>query len=279
MGHRLRGPSARPDAGHARVLSGGLAWGIGARRAIRRVLFMEPFCLFVGDLHAGSIHAVTAKPQNDRQAWLIDTWAAMVKRGLALAQGREFYLMLGGDLVDEPGKKARDDAITLLQPLANVAAAVYGVPGTEYHVGDDGEEDRTVYDALGARGERQRQVHRLRIGGRVLWWAHHAVRLGGQPWTEFDGLYRGAKTAWEFSKLQDQPPPALVMAHHVHRSPGVARYRDTEVAVCPCWQLQTPYGAKLVSWSLPTIGAVGWWPVENRVEIMRYAIPPELISA
>ena len=240
---------------------------------------MDPFRLFVGDLHAGALSGLTTKPQNDRQAWLIDTWAAMVKRALALAQGHEFGLMLGGDLVDTPSKAARDDAAALLQPLANAAASVWGVPGTEYHVGDDGEEDRTVYDMLGARGERQRQVHRLKIGGRVLWWAHHAIRLGGQPWTETDGLYRGAKAAHEFARNQDQTPPDLVVGHHVHRAPGVTQYKSTRAVVCPCWQLQTPFGAKIVSWSLPTIGAVAWWPAQDRLELMTYAIPPELISA
>lgn len=245
-----------------------------------------PLVLFVGDIHCGSESGLTPTPQpgNDRQAWLLETWAAFVARAKALAAKSEMYLMLGGDLVDLPGKVNRDGAVALLQPLANVAKAVYGVPGTEYHVGENGDEDRDVMDDLGAVGVRQKQVHRLAFAGRELWWAHHPLRLGGQPWTEFDGLYRGAKQAHEEARtLQERYPdlrvPALVVGHHLHSAPGVGRYKNTEALICPCWQLQTAYGAKRVTWKLPTVGAVMWWPAVDRIELLTYQVPRELWSA
>lgn len=239
----------------------------------------EPIRVFVGDLHCEGPTGLSPKPKNDQQYWLLACWAAAVSRVQALAVGKEFGLMLGGDLVDLPGRDARNAAIELLQPLANTASSVWGVPGTEYHVGDDGEEDRSVYDALGARDGRAKQVHRLRIAGRVLHWAHHAHRIGGEPWTEYDGLYRSAKRSHEWARVQDKPVPDLVIGHHVHRSPGEARYRTTRAVVCGCWQLPTPYAAKRVTWSLPTIGLVIWWPARDVIEELTYVIPDELISA
>lgn len=238
---------------------------------------MDKFCLFVGDVHAGGGDAVSLKPQDQRQSWLLDCWAAMVARGKALARGKSFSLMLGGDLVDRAGKQARDEAIALLQPLVNVSDEVFGVTGTEYHTNEDGEEDRTVYDAFGATvvNKRQRRVQTLRVGGRILWWAHHAIGLGGKPWTEFDGLNAGAKTAHEMALHQGGEIPELVVGHHVHRSPGIGRYYDTQAVICPCWQLQTAYGGKRMPFSRPAIGAVAWWPTDMRLEIMRYAIPEE----
>lgn len=239
----------------------------------------EPLRVFVGDIHCGAASGLTANPQNDRQAWLLATWAAAVSRVQALARGTEFGLMLGGDLVDLPGKKYRDDAVALLQPLSNIASSVWGVPGTEYHVGDDGEEDRTVYDALGAKDGRAKQVHRLKVGGRVLWWAHHANALGSTPWLEHDGLYRSAKRAHEWAREQGSAVPDLVLGHHLHRSAGVAHYKQTQALVCGCWQLPTPYAAKRVTWSIPTIGLVIWWPVRGQIEELTYPVPYELISA
>ena len=239
----------------------------------------EPIRVFVGDLHCGSPRGITRKPDNEGQDWLLKTWADFQAHVLHLAKGREFVLMLGGDLVDQPGKPNRDTALDLLLPLAKKASAIYGVPGTEYHVGPDGEEDREIYADLGAALGNVRQSHALSISGRVLWWAHHLNRIGGAPWTEFDGLYRSAKTHNELARLQGMAVPALGIGHHTHRAPGLATYRETRAAVCPAWQLGTAFGAKIRPGSIPTIGGVIWFPEQDRVEIKTYAIPQAHHSA
>lgn len=236
---------------------------------------MDPLYCFVGDIHAGSKRGLSAKPQTAAQTWLLETWAAFVRRVGLLSERHELYLMLGGDLVDSPGRDARNDALALLTPLASRARGVCGVPGTEYHVGDDGEEDRSIYDMLGAK---VLQRHRLSAAGREFVWAHHALRVGGQPWTEHDGLYRSAKSFAMAAVLGGRPAPALVVGHHVHRSPGIGRYADTLAVVCPCWQLGTAFGAKVRPWSEPHIGGLLWWPAVHTLETVIYATPAEYAS-
>lgn len=239
----------------------------------------EPLRVFVGDLHCGSPRGLSKHPQNAGQEWLLKTWADFAAHVLRLAKGCEYVLMLGGDCVDQPGKPNRDLATELLLPLAKPASAIYGVPGTEYHVGPDGEEDREIYADLGAALGNVRQYHALKVAGRGLWWAHHLNRIGGVPWTEFDGLYRSAKTHNELARLQGMEVPALGIGHHVHRAPGLATYRETQAAVCPAWQLGTAFGAKIRPGSVPSIGGIIWHPVSNHVEVKIYPVPPEHYSA
>lgn len=236
---------------------------------------LEPARVFIGDPHCGSPRGLTNKPQNDGQEWLLETWANLKAHVFSSVKGCEFVLMLGGDMVDQPGKPNRDIALEMFEPLAKKASAVYGVPGTEYHVGPDGEEDREIYADLGAKGENVRHVHPLKIGGKILWWAHHLNQIGGTPWNEFDGLYRSAKKFHYIAIDNEEPAPDLCIGHHVHKSPGVAVYKKTSALVCPAFQLGTPFGAKIRPFSIPSIGCVVWKPESNYLEIKTYPIPPK----
>lgn len=239
----------------------------------------EPFRLFVGDLHTDGPTAITslAKVTNKAQEWLGETWQIIVKRAKAEARDKEFGLMLGGDLVDTEGREARLGAIDLLQPLANISSSIYGVPGTPYHVGEDGEEDRSVYDAFGARCK---QWYRLEIGGKVLDWAHHGISISKSPWLEFNGLKAKIELTYWQSLRVGKRPPDVIIRHHAHRSPGIVRLRGIQAAVCPCFQLPNEFAAKVADGLLPTIGVLAWWPDQNsRLEIWDYAAPEEISFA
>lgn len=236
--------------------------------------------LWDGDQHALGKYALTPKPCNASQEWLLERRKATIASVLKRAREKHLIVLFGGDTVHLPSKDHADAAVELLQPLAARADEMYGVCGTPYHVGRDGEWDRVVYQELGVKPENVRQVQRvLDIGGRRVWWAHHANRLGLEPWTEFDGLYRSAKRAHEWAREQDRPVPALVVGHHNHRSPGVARYKDTAAAICPCWALPDDYHARKIVWSVPTIGLMVWEPdTQTGPEIISHAIPEKLLN-
>lgn len=233
----------------------------------------EPFRLFVGDLHTDGPTAITspAKATNKVQEWLGETWQAVVKRTKSEARDKEFVLMLGGDLVDREGRLARLAAIELLQPLANISSGIYGVPGTDYHVGEDGEEDRSVYDQLGAKCK---QVQTLAVSEKRLLWAHHGGALGVDGYA---GLNNTAKKIFNLCRENEIKAPDLVVLHHLHKAPkDFGYYRGVKVAVCPCWQLPNSYAAKRVTFDIPTIGALAWWPARDKLEWWTYAIPEEI---
>lgn len=236
---------------------------------------LEPFRLFVGDMHTDSKTAITApsKVSGPVQSWLSQSWESMVKCAKAEARDKEFVLMLGGDLVDTEGREARKSAEELLQPLTDIASAIYGVPGTGYHVGEDGEEDRSIYDTVKADCK---QWRRLEIGGRILDWAHHGMSISKQPWTELNGMRAKGETLYWRCLQEGKRRPDVVIRHHVHRSPQVVHWRGMQLAFCPCWKLPDDFGAKVAEGILPTIGALAWWPLRDRLEIWDYWIPEEL---
>lgn len=240
---------------------------------------MTTLCVFIGDMHSGSRCALSPSPENRQQKWLLQRWKETKSRVSARARGKKVLLMLGGDIVDSPGRDNRRMAVELLRGLASMADEMYAVPGTEWHAGEDGEEDRSVYDDLGVPEKHQKQFHALRIGSRVLWWAHHAIRVGNLPWTVSDGIYRGAKEAYHRAQMYSLDKPALVVGHHVHVAPPYpAVYLSTWAAIVGCWQLQTPYGSKRNPLSVPTIGCLLWTPEEDRLEPVCYAPPQDMVS-
>lgn len=237
-------------------------------------------CVFIGDTHVGAVSGLSLRPQGEGQTWLLKAWRSTIQTVLKQAVGHRLSLHYGGDLVDAPGKQYRDEAAQLLRAWANRADEAYAVTGTEYHVGEDGEEDRTIYDVLGVPAKHQRRTHRITIDGRHLWWSHHAISVGHLPWTEYDGVYRAAKTCYYWAQQMRLPIPHLVVGHHAHVAPSaVARYRDTQAAVVPCWQLQTPYGARRGAFRLPVIGIMWWRPISDEVGYIVHPIPDEIRSA
>lgn len=240
---------------------------------------LEPFRLFLGDEHANSPTSITSRTRvtNKAQQWLLETFDDVTKRAKAEAKGKEFGLNLGGDATDTEGREARNAAIELLQPLANIASSIYGVPGTPYHTGEDGEEDRSVYDALGAKCK---QWYRLDVGGKILDWAHHGIAVSKYPWLEYNGMKSKLEQVYWRCLSEGKRPPDLIVRHHAHRSPGILEERKMKVAVCPCWKLPDDFGAKVSDGVPVSIGALAWWPMQNnRLEIWSYAVPEDIAFA
>jgi len=241
----------------------------------------EPFYLFVGDLHVGSIEAVTlpAEVRNDRQKWLAQGWADLVKRTKAEAKTKSLRLMLGGDLVDLANiVDAQEIAVELLRPLANVADEVWGVYGTPYHVGEDGVEDRSIYGQLGARGARRAHHHWLDTGDGLLTWAHHGMPMSRDPWNELNGHKQLAERTYWSALQHGIGRVGYLVRHHVHRSPqgSPVSWRGVQVAVCPCWKMPDGFSGKFAPGLLPTIGALALRPGGRGLELWTYEIPRRL---
>ena len=214
--------------------------------------------------------------KNKGHEWLLESYNDLTRRVLDAVIGCEFGLRLGGDLVDSPGRDARNMAYELLRPFVNRADKnIYGVPGTEYHVADDGEEDRSIYDLCGATCK---QYHALEIAGQKVAWAHHLLKVGGTPWTELNGFKQAAESMYFCSLQYGTKSPTLAVGHHVHRVPQGAPvvWRGITVTTVGCWKLPDSFSAKVAPGKLPTIGAMLYWPQEHRVQHITYDIPPEI---
>ena len=247
----------------------------------RRITTKDPdsLLLFVGDTHCGGITALApaARCDTEDQVWLLAQWQAMVARALAEAKGRPFNLMLGGDLIDGihhggrgswgTRKQQRDAAIELLLPLANKASAIYGILGTDTHAGDESEDDKEVAQQLGAKTARH--VWKLDVGGRRLFWTHHLTTVARDPTIEDNGMLATARRHYEWS-LRGGVKPDLLIGHHNHFSPDPVTRHGITVAVCPCWQMQNGYGAKIGPERTPAIGVLAWQPQAHRLEQWLY---------
>ena len=240
-------------------------------------------CLFVGDLHCGSTCALAPakKIAGQQQAWLYAQWQTTLTRTRALAKREGIILMLGGDLIDGPQHHAhyqtwgnhreqRDGAVELLMPFVNLAEATYSIAGTDAHVGDDGEDDRTVAQELGARDLGHRA--RVEVGGRILDWAHHGLSVGRLPWTAANGMLSACRVA----ALSPQPP-ALIVSHHAHRSPTPVTLGGVSAAICPCWQANTSYGFQVAPRLSVDIGALLWRPETMEIERWVYGVKEKIV--
>lgn len=238
-----------------------------------------PAWVFVGDLHCKSTglwFTDRISRRDKRQSWLMAQWKIASDEIQAMASTHRLTVGLGGDMVDRPGKEARDAALELLQPItrAGVASELWGVVGTPYHVGADGEEDRQIYQELGA-AKHTNHMHRLIESERRLWWTHHGAALGVDVAT---GLHNTARKIHNSCRENGWTPPSLVVCHHVHHTiQDFGYYRGVRLAVCPCWALPDDYAARRVTWSAPTIGYLVWQPETDDLYWRTFPIPEAVL--
>lgn len=236
--------------------------------------------IYLGDLHAeiGGIATpdyITKKRK--RQYWLNERFDEAVSEIKSLAKRYTLTLKFGGDMVDAPGKQNRDMAAQRLKPLMDCAAEVWGVVGTRFHVGTDGDEDRAVYKELGVKEERVGHGFRLLVGPpkHRVWWSHHGASLGVDIMA---GLNRTAQRVYNICRENDWTVPDLAVFHHIHNTPPYAgRYKQVAAAVCPCWQLPNDYAAKRLMWRPPTIGYLVHYEDTGALQWRTFPVPDSLL--
>lgn len=247
-------------------------------------------CIFIGDLHSGARESVTPKPATRIQETLHQHWRACLADVKRETRGYGLALMLGGDMVEGnhhdrmtglTHKEMRELALELLQPYATMADAIYSVAGTEAHAGLEAEDDAQVAKELGCKSENARQEHLIRFDGALLNWQHHGAGVAKLVQNETNGLYLLAKQTALEAKLAGQPVPALVMRHHVHRTPigDSVKAWGVEAAICPCWKLDDAFSHRIGITRPPTIGAALWFPKERRLKILSYEVKAQITDA
>lgn len=244
----------------------------------------------IGDTHAGSKTAVSKRWRLDdgdehvpslHQAWLMDNLSDWIRHTLYQAQDHEFVLCLGGDLVDGvqhhgstqtfgTPKDQTNLAVDLLRPLANAAAKIYALRGTDAHAGQSGNFDRDVAEELGVKAENIDFRHLIDFDGALLDWAHH-VGAGRRPGVRGNSL-KNLITDIYFTCLETRKRiPDLIVRHHVHQYDDVSDHRRGMRAVTvPGWQLHTTHTRRLSPHGLPGIGAMLWWPDKMKIEVKEY---------
>jgi len=238
----------------------------------------RPVLGYIGDLHCDSLTGL-ALPEyvtTPQQRWLYKTYQNTLDKVFEKIKGCDFGLRCGGDNTDLPNQLSWHTAKELLKPLVERANGnVLGVPGTEYHVGRDGQDDRTLYRTIHARCQ---QTFKRKESGRNVWWAHHLVKIGRHAQNELKPLAKLAEDTYWGCVVNDKPAPDLMIGHHVHRTPktGAIVWRGIMVTTVGCWKLPDAYSAHSEPASLPDVGMVLYWPNEHKVEYFNTPIPNHL---
>ena len=236
--------------------------------------------VFIGDTHAepnGIWTKDRLTKKRPRQWWLNEQFDTALEEIATLTKKYIVTFGGGGDMVDEPGKANRDAIVERMLPLTKKLSksCLWGVVGTSYHVGQNGDEDRQVYQELGVTEERISYGHRILEGKRRLWWAHHGATLG----VDLEmGLTRTAKKIFDECREYGYAKPDALIFHHTHSTHGEPSfYRGIKVGVVPCWQLPNEYSAKRLMWKTPAIGYTIWNPHTNELTWRLFPIPEGLL--
>lgn len=249
-----------------------------------------PLVFFAGDFHSGSDTSLAPPnfyvkskdrvyPLSRSQEWLLECWKETLKAVGAASIGRPLVFCYGGDGVDgvqHHGStqtfgnrhEQREMLFELLRPIVNISDAIYALKGTSAHVGEEGSEDQTVAEMMGARIDYD---WRLRINGRILEWAHHGVTVSKRPHLEEAAIIRQGVDIDTECALERIEKPSLVMWHDRHVSPALVKLRDMWLCVCPCWQLPTEYVKSFAPRSKPSIGFCLWDTQTNDLKRIVYS--------
>ena len=219
----------------------------------------------VSDLHCGSFYGLlppdfitfenVPKLQNAGQRYLWECWLDFCTRA---EDFKPDFVLVNGDCVDGLQRKnygaelsltnwkdQRDAAIKTLKVLRSVTrkAKWYFTQGTPYHVGNFGEAEEDLAEAMGGSkypsvgtGKLCREVLTLDINGFILEAAHH---IG------FASVYTSTPLEKEIvaTKLHASEIPHLQIRSHVHNYRNLEHGRG-RIVTTPCWQLQTRYARK-----------------------------------
>lgn len=254
--------------------------------------------LLLADLHTGSTVAVMP-PSFDLddggtykvsrgQRWLWRSWEDMLEQVDRRKVG-PVTTHIDGDAVEGDSKNRSKQlvtrnrstllsmATTLLEPLAQLSAALIFYRGTAAHVGKSAELEEELAKDLGGlkhpeTGQRAWWASRWRSEGVTLDIAHHPRVGGGSPETKAIRADRLARTAvFQYANRGEEPPDLLVRGHLHEYADSYDHYR-TRAIMLPCWTLATEYVHKLEPLSLADIGAVMVHTGSGHyeVEVLRY---------
>ena len=202
-----------------------------------------------------------------------DAWVPMVTRG------EPWDLVVNGDIVDgvhhgsttqftHNHNDQRNLAIEVLakpvEQCHNSGGRLFGIRGTECHVGQSGENEEAIYKTLGAVKNEDGQYARFelwkRVGDGLVHFLHHIGTTGSSA---HESSAVNAELIAEFTEAArwGEEPPQIVVRSHRHRNIEVripTAHGFATSTVTPAWQLKTPFGFKIAGMRLapPQVGGI-----------------------
>ncbi len=192
------------------------------------------------------------------QRWLFDCWAEYWEyvRYLAGVVGRRrkhrIIVIHLGDVIDGDHHNTNqilkeipdqlDIAKDLLEPVADMADALYGIIGTEAHAGNSGGDEWDLYKTLGAKAIDYNLT--LDIDGMLVNAFHHG-RTGGRSWTSSAAAV-AVETMIDCARVGMRPPDYIFYGHMHNVDDSGLRIEGTRAIGCPSWQLMTMHSHKVV---------------------------------
>ncbi len=235
----------------------------------------QPLILFISDIHCGSTVGLmpevieTKEGQivrpNKFQNWMLDHWHKDWKDFQSYRNGRPFWLVLVGDLIEgihHGGKQVWSPeafdhsvaALALLQPIAEEATKTFLVKGTECHTREDEMAIGKVLKSVKCpeTGHHAWDTVSLKIGSHLIQVRHH-MPTTGRVYLEASALSITLGNTQLSYARHKQPIPDIVVSGHRHRC---GWYADDEsmMMACPAWQGLTRHGHKVVPGALPKVG-------------------------
>jgi hypothetical protein len=209
---------------------------------------------------------------------LHDSFKNFYNLAKARAKGRRVFVGIGGDSVDGvlhhdstqtwgTTNDQRSMAIELFRPIVGLADDALGILGTDAHVGDQGDDDAAIYEALHMD---YAPVFKLDIDGRCLWWAHDGIPIGRRDHLEENAAITMIRDIQARCRRRGERAPDAIVGHDKHITFEPPMIRGTTIAICPCWQLSTSYGYNNWPYVEPTIGGLIWDLPSNRIERIVY---------
>lgn len=255
----------------------------------------------ISDLHCGS-HVGLFPPdfvdragnpiaQNVVQAWLWECWKHYCQRAW-LTPVRA--VVVNGDVVDgKQGKSGglgampdladqRRAAVTCLEYLLSgfqERPALFFVRGTPYHVGNDGDDEESIAEAMHGEeyegegiGYRARAVLNLKVGEVLCHFSHHVAYSSINAATPLGREIQRAKKRAQFGA----PLPDLLIRSHVHQH-AIASIDGIQAVSLPCWQMPGSHIYKNNAHPVVDIGGAIIWiepdAKEVRIECRPYPLP------
>lgn len=247
----------------------------------------------VGDIHAGSTHAVMPPEYttlegnvikaNLVQRWLYNCWEHFSTWVDQEVGDDQYYLLIMGDVIEGIHHGTKEVvstelhdhagiALELLRPLSRRSAGTFIIEGTECHTGNI---EHALAKSLGAKQNPETKQYawhsfRATINGTPIHASHH-IGTTTRPYLESSQLGPTLNTERLEASRAGQVSPELVFRAHRHKF-GLFEDDSGAIVVSPCWQALTRFARKVVPAAQVQCGGVlvSWdddndWSIKKKI--------------
>lgn len=184
-----------------------------------------------------------------------------------VTKGEDYIVVVNGDVIDGNHhnsttqithniKDQRNLAVEVLTPIVNAKKCkkLYMIRGTEVHVGQSGDNEEAVAEALGAApnsdGQFARWEMRLIFGHRkqIIHFAHHVGTTSSASYESTAPYKEMVENYNDNGRWSNEKPASVLVRSHRHRQIEIrvaSKDGYATVLVTPSWQLKTPYVYRL----------------------------------